>query len=617
MTRHTIIGTARRATTVGLTIALTAGLGVAASTMPAAAEDAGPSVSSLYPSNSLTVRDRSQRTGLRVALPTSGCRTVSACGMIARLNELDGFDLDPRLAVRFDRPVDPARIAARISVRRVGHGPRIGVERVVYDAATHTVYAHPQRQLAPGSTYRLTVRSGRATRSSVFTTFSATDGLRDLARQVQRTRPANLRVEASVDAAGTTLQYLQDTGAADLTATPVPTTGLTGRITIGSFLAPSWLGADGTIAQTPTKDTGPRPTGTTRLPFVLTTPPGRAPRGGWPVVVFGHGFTGNLSNTLATAEANQRRGIATIATTVPGHGSGPRSAWRITTAAGTTTVPAYGRGRDVDGLPGIGTTDGASPRVGTEAATVGFRDTLRQAALDNMTLRRAVAADRTLGLSARGIDYWGISFGGIYGTMTVGTDRGFDRAVLTVPGGPISEIARLSPDFRPLAAVNLQAEGLLNGGSVGFTESLPLPGDDPVTDPAPGSLAIQQFLADSTWLQRSGSPETFAPSVRHRSSLYQVARGDRTVANPTSFTLLRAGHLQRRTTLYRNDLTDAAAANPHGFPSLAPIFATARAQGLGQTAEFLATGRTIDPDGRGRVWETPVRDLGLLRTTGF
>lgn len=608
-----------RAALVAAAITLSAGL-VALGSGGAAASgghDAAPRVTSIFPSNAMTVRDRGQRTGVRVALESDGCATVSACGMIARINELDGFDLDPRIAVTFDRPVDPARAAKQISITR-GWWDRTGVERVVYDAATHTVYAHPKRQLRPGTTYRLAVAGGRgASTSQAFTTMSATDGLVDLARQVERSRPSALRVEAIADARTATLEYLQDVGGDDLARTVVPTPGLAGRITIGSFLAPSWLRADGTIAQTPTRDAGPRVVGTTRLPFVLTTPPGRAPRGGWPVAVFGHGFTGNLSNMLAVAEYNERRGIATIATTVPGHGSGPNSQWRITDASGVRTVSAYGRGREVDGFPGIGTTDGASPRVGTEAATVSFRDTLRQASLDNMSLRRAVAADRDLGLSSRQVGYYGISFGGIYGTMTTAVDRSFDRAVLTVPGGPITEIARLSPDFRPLAALNLQAEGLLNGGTGGFTESMPLPGEPPVTAPASGALAIQDFLANSTWLQRSGSPETFAPLVRQRTSLYQVARGDKTVPNPTSYTLVRAGHLPHRTSLYRNDLTDAAAYNPHGFPGLTPVFATARAQGLGQTATFLSTGRIVDPDGRGAVWETPVDDLSLLRTLGY
>src|SRR5256886_13736798 len=36
------------------------------------------------------------------------------------------------------------------------------------------------------------------------------------------------------------------------------------------------------------------------------------------------------------------------------------------------------------------------------------------------------------------------SFGGIYGTMVMGTDPLFHRGLLNVPGGPIVDIARLS-----------------------------------------------------------------------------------------------------------------------------------------------------------------------------
>src|SRR5688572_26326734 len=56
---------------------------------------------SLFPTNDLTVRDASQITGLRVALPTGGCGNAIRCGLVERLNELDGFDLDPRLAVQY------------------------------------------------------------------------------------------------------------------------------------------------------------------------------------------------------------------------------------------------------------------------------------------------------------------------------------------------------------------------------------------------------------------------------------------------------------------------------------------------------------------------------------
>jgi hypothetical protein len=238
-----------------------------------------------------------------------------------------------------------------------------------------------------------------------------------------------------------------------------------------------------------------------------------------------------------------------------------------------------------------------------------------------MTLVRSVGgtdvdADGAPDLSGDDVTYFGQSFGGIYGTMVAGADPRVARAALNVAGGPISEIARLSPAFRPLTTQALASVGLLNGGPSGFTESLPLKGQAPVLAPAPGALAIQDYLATSTWLTRPGSPETYAPLVRDADALFQVARGDQTVPNPTAYTLLQAGGLFERASLYRNDLAATASQNPHGF-LLNPAFAQAFGPGQAQILAFLTTGATIDPDGAGGIWEVPVDDPLGLRTLGF
>src|SRR5260370_9263859 len=63
------------------------------------------------------------------------------------------------------------------------------------------------------------------------------------------------------------------------------------------------------------------------------------------------------------------------------------------------------------------------------------------------------------------IMYYGLSFGGIYGTMLMGTDSLFHQGLLNVPGGPIVDIARLS-SFRGDLATTLShgKPNLLNGG---------------------------------------------------------------------------------------------------------------------------------------------------------
>ena len=91
------------------------------SALPAAAKSPPKAqITSLFPSNELTVRDSAQLTGRRIALPTAGCGPVSSCGLVERLNRLDGFDLDPRLAIDFDRDVDPAVVAAATTVEQIG-----------------------------------------------------------------------------------------------------------------------------------------------------------------------------------------------------------------------------------------------------------------------------------------------------------------------------------------------------------------------------------------------------------------------------------------------------------------------------------------------------------------
>ncbi|MGI8694774.1 MAG: hypothetical protein ACR2JK_18045 [Geodermatophilaceae bacterium] len=620
------------------TSVLTAGLAVVlalAPIGPAAAAPAGvpaaPAVVSLFPSDDLTVFDAGQRTGRRVALPLPDCAThPTDCNTVALLNQLDGFDLDPRLALRFDRPVDTARVAALVTISAVDSTWSTGVNRVVYDAATNTVFAHPVDQLAPGSRFQLRVGGSKPAQTD-FTTMSATDGLRDMRQQLDSGRAfaaagippgaRRLRVDATVPAAGTSLTYNADLGSSLL---PIPVPDLSqlgaGSYVFGSYLAPSWLTADQVIPQTPTADPGPVVQGRAQLPFVLILPAGTAPAGGWPVAVFGHGFTRWNADLFLAATQNASRGFATVATDIVGHGFGPASTWQITRDGTTTTVPAYGRGVDLNGDGTITEAEGVStlPQP-APFAQVGSRDGLRQAAADIATLVRAIAlgadldSDGDFDLRRLGTDYYGQSFGGIYGTMLAGIDPLLDAIGLNVPGGPVSEIARLSPSFRLLVTEALAGAQppLLNGGRYGFTESLPLAGDPPVLDPAPGALPIQQFLAEQTWLNRPGSPETFAPLVPDARVLVQVARGDETVPNPTTRTLVLAGGLTPRTSLYRNDLTPQRTLNPHGF-LLDPTFVLGFTAGQTQMSTFLASGGTtiIDPDGPGPVWELGSDEMG-------
>ena len=86
----------------------------------------------------VTVPDRTQRTGLRVANPVPSCMPPrSALRRSPKLlAELDGFDLEPRLALRFTGIIDLGSVSARsVFLVRLGAGPPeiTGVDRLVWD----------------------------------------------------------------------------------------------------------------------------------------------------------------------------------------------------------------------------------------------------------------------------------------------------------------------------------------------------------------------------------------------------------------------------------------------------------------------------------------------------
>jgi hypothetical protein len=189
--------------------------------------------------------------------------------------------------------------------------------------------------------------------------------------------------------------------------------------------------------------------------------------------------------------------VATIAIDAYGHGGGPSSTLEVNTAGGAvTTVPAYGRSQDTDGDGSISFFETLStPPAPDRNAAVQLRDGLRQTALDIAALVQAlgrgvdVDGNGSVDLSRSRIGYYGQSLGGIYGTIAVAANPALTYGLLNVPGGPISDVARLSPSFRPIVTQTLGANrpSLLNGPGQGFTEDQPLPGDPPVSRPANGA----------------------------------------------------------------------------------------------------------------------------------
>jgi len=152
---------------------------------------------------------------------------------------------------------------------------------------------------------------------------------------------------------------------------------------------------------------------------------------------------------------------------------------------------------------------------------------------------------------------------------------------------------------------------------------MPLRGEPLRIDTVPGASAIQELIDRDEWAQQSANPAALAPYVDHP-VIVQFARGDRTVPNPTTTAILRAGGLADRATYFRNDIAGPGGTplytNPHTFLTgiANPATALAALQAQAQIAAFFASNGalTIDPDGAGPVFEVPILPP-LPETTGF
>jgi len=637
----------------------------------------------IMPSNAFTVADATQITGIRVNLPVPVCdaSTSSICDDIALLNLQDGFDLRPRVTVPFTGPIDASSVAPSDFYVTGPGGFTTPITQLVWDPVANVLAGEPSDFLTEATTYSVVVTggikdtSGRAVIActsqctSAFTTETATPELAKLRAALDS---GDAYSQAGIGATDRGASFVQggvrdafpaatvteiergDQVYADpskpLAFSQVLNSAVTGvgYYAFGSFLVPRYQTySDAVIPHVSTTQT-PQPIGSQRVGFALIVPAGIAPAGGWPVAIFGPGFTRSKYDLFLAADLNTANGIATIATDPAGHSLGPASVTVIHQGAINTTFSGFGQGADLDGdgditaSEGVGPTDhrtlDANGNVVADApsryATVGLRDGLIQSAVNVMTMVRMiehgvdVLGDGTVTLQKHVLGYYGQSFGAIYGTMLMATDTHLTVGVLNVGGGPIVEIARLS-GFRNLLSDQLRVSRptLLNGGPGlnGFTESMPLRLDARVTNPYPGATTIQKYLGDATWQERAGDPVAFAPLMRLRPpagapikhAIWQSAFGDHTVPNATAGEMYRAGHLFDLVSYYRNDLTPTASMDPHGFLLDPRLFG--RDQGQAQMLAFISSGEAnvIDPDGPGPIWEVPIANTRNLDCTHY
>ncbi|MEA2646967.1 MAG: hypothetical protein QOE92_2050 [Chloroflexota bacterium] len=662
----------------------------------------------IFPNDMLTVADSGNLTGKRVNLregidyPACDSTNYSLCDGLYMLNKLDGFDTQPRVAIPFSGAIDVTSVNDS-DVFIQGPGGRTQLMQLVWDPALNTLSGISNALLQERSEYVIVVTSGVKDTAGnpvdacggacvvPFTTRSASAilegirrslddgssyaaaGLSDVAdrRLSFHQGPTDTvftaaSVQPSVASPANGIVRLNQTtvNPADLTSSVAPNlipNGFAGKFAFGSFESPRYqyrsgglhedvlaANTDGVIPALPTKVT-PLPYGHDTLGVILILPNGTPPAGGWPVAIYGPGFTRSKFDIFVTADYNALLGVATIATDPAGHGYGTNSQVTVTHDLNVaTTFLTYGRGRDLDGdgcigdglFDGVGPTDHRTNVSGPDCdhltfdaapshKTVdGLQSGLMQTVVDNMELVRSLEAgitDPAVGdvLSHEKVYYYGLSFGGIYGTMLMGTDTHLSVGLLNVPGGPIVDIARLS-GFRGNLQYTLGVAkpNLLNGGPGlnGFTESLGLRQDPPVTAPVPGAIQLQETFASTNWYDRSGSPETFAPLMRLRplegapekKLLFQTAYGDATVPNPTAGNLYRDGQMFDLVTYFRHDKSAPGLqqSDPHGWladPTIDPVARTAGEQQLGI---WLQSGGTQRVNTNPVVLEVPATTIG-------
>src|SRR5215211_6553273 len=635
---------------------------------------AGTKAGQPFPSNLYTVPDATQATGLRVSLPTPDCATNSSdCDDVDVVNTLDGFNIQPRISVPFSGPIDTSTVSSS-NIFLVGPGGDVvGINQAVWEPLTNTLHFESDEQLAQATTYLLVVTRGvrdaagdelagsplgslrasdaykKAVRdalpmamaggaapgdiaaASLFTTQSIDAVSRKIRAQLTG-GPVNFALgtagERTVFPTATisSITWRRQTGTAPAFSTGglfLPLLAGVGTVAFGEYASPDYETAGKIIPAYGTKTGTPVPQGTNQVQFSLFVPAGAAPAGGWPVAIFGHGFT-DWKNGAPPAVAGTlaRNGVATIAINVVGHGGGPLGTYTVgRVAAPPVTLALGGRGIDQDGNGTIDSTEGVN--AAPPKTLISNRDGLRQTAIDLMQLVKVleggvdVDGDGASDLSTSRIYYAGQSFGGIYGTQLLGLEPDIRAGVPNVPGGPIIEIARLSPSFRILVGLALLGRtpslynAIPNAGFNNFHENIPLRNLPPV-QASPDESAIQQVIDSTEWAQQAANPAAYAPYVT-APVIYQFARGDQTVPNPTTSAILRACGCANRATLYRHDLVVAAnptvGRNPHAFltnlasPLTAPYAFAAQQQ---MATFFTSDGAvTIDPDGAGDKFETP------------
>lgn len=252
----------------------------------------------------------------------------------------------------------------------------------------------------------------------------------------------------------------------------------------GNYVPPfDTLGLDPTSTNVTVANPLPVERDRQNVPLLVTVPnqfSGQVkPAGGWPVVIFQHGITGNRSQALALADTMASIGFAVISMDLPLHGitqtnaMDPQQPLAALYVGNTPFAPiANERTFDLDlqdnetGAPGPdGQIDSSGAFFINLQSLLTARDNLRQGQVDLSTLALNVPfmdidGDSVSDFDGSNINFVGLSLGSIVGTAFLSVEPTVNNALLSVPGGGIANLLAGSPTFGPVIRAGLQQAGV-------------------------------------------------------------------------------------------------------------------------------------------------------------
>jgi hypothetical protein len=539
-------------------------------------EPANPDVGP-FPSDALTVADNAQKTGKRVNMPLPDCtKAASTCAELGVINQLDGFNPQPRIRVTFSGPINPDTLRGGIWIIALDNltneefgitqfGEPLAINQVIYDPETNSVFAKPDYFLDQHRRYAIVVSNAvydkagdpvtaspayaacanatsadcaavaevarvatemfgprKIVASTIFTTMSATAWMENARAKLQTTSTGFARGTSFRLSDAKSVVWRQQTGTNPVSYTdvPLPTSLIVGVSTMAfnSFQSTRYLNDSMVIPQTPTGQDVARPA-TEQITFDAFLPVTPKPAAGYPVVIFGHGITSNfLESPAAAASTMAAAGLAVVGINAVGHGFGPQSKLVLTDQSGNTReIPVPGRGVATTPLGSISAGEGCIVLLPVPYA---IRDCLRQTAVDLAQLTRVIRSgvdldgDGTVDLDPSRIYYIGQSLGSLYGTLFNAIEPSVSAATLNVGGGSVADVVRWGPGFHSLAVayLGLRQPSLLNKGA-DYDENYVLRYQPVKVNDVTGAIPIQEVFERISWIDANGDPLSFAPHL--------------------------------------------------------------------------------------------------------